>query len=119
MRYLFRAAAKDIRRRLADPAAFAIWIGLPLLLGGLLSFINSDDAAPPRATVLVVDEDETFSSGLLLTALERAPTVVLQTVSIDEGRRRIDDGDATALLVVPKGFERAVFDASPALAAEL
>ena len=116
MRYLFVAAAKDIRRRLADPAAFAIWIGLPLLLGGLLSFINSDDAAPPRATVLVVDEDDTFSSGLLLTALERAPTLELQTVSIDEGRRRIDDGDATALLVVPKGFEQAVFDASSASA---
>lgn len=112
MRYLFVAAAKDIRRRLADPAAFAFWIGLPLLLGGLLSFINGDNAAPPRATVLVVDEDDTFSSGLLLTALERAPTLELQTVSLDEGRRRIDDGDATALLVVPKGFEQAVFDAS-------
>ena len=119
MRYLFVAAAKDIRRRLADPAAFAFWIGLPLLLGGLLSFINDDNAAPPRATVLVVDEDETFSSGLLLTALERAPTLELQTVSLEEGRRRIDDGDATALLVVPQGFEQAVFDASPALAAEL
>jgi len=117
MRYLFVAAAKDIRRRLADPAAFAIWIGLPLLLGGLLSFINDDDAAPPRATVLVVDEDDTFSSGLLLTALERAPTMELKTVSIDEGRRRIDDGDATALLVVPKGFEQAVFDASSASSA--
>ena len=114
MRYLFVAAAKDIRRRLADPAAFAIWIGLPLLLGGLLSFINDDNAAPPRATVLVVDEDETFSSGLLLTALERAPTMELQTVALDEGRRRIDDGDATALLVVPKGFEQAVLEASSA-----
>src|SRR6188508_2374378 len=114
MRYLFVAAAKDIRRRLADPAAFAFWIGLPLLLGGLLSFINADDGAPPRATVLVVDEDGTFSSRLLLTALERAPTMELQTVSLDEGRRRIDDGDATALLVVPKGFEQAVLDASSA-----
>jgi len=119
MRYLFVAAAKDIRRRLADPAAFVFWIGLPLLLGGLLSFINGDDAAPPRATVLVVDADDTFSSGLLLTALERAPTLELQTVSLDEGRRRIDDGDATALLVVPQGFEQAVFDASAGLAAEL
>src|SRR5262245_37248613 len=115
MRYLFVAAAKDIRRRLADPAAFAFWIGLPLLLGGLLSFISDDNAAPPRATVLVVDEDDTFASGLLLTALERAPTMELQTVSLDEGRRRIDDGDATALLVVPKGFEQAVFDASSGL----
>jgi ABC-type multidrug transport system permease subunit len=119
MRYLVVAAAKDIRRRLADPAAFAFWIGLPLLLGGLLSFINGDNAAPPRATVLVVDEDDTFSSGLLLTALERAPTLELQAVSLDEGRRRIDGGDATALLVVPKGFEQVVFDASAGLAAEL
>jgi ABC-type multidrug transport system permease subunit len=110
MRYLFVAAVKDIRRRLADPAAYALWIGMPLLLGGLLSFINSDNGAPPRATVLVVDEDNTFVSGLLLTALERAPTMELQTVALEEGRRRIDDGDATAFLVVPAGFQRAVLD---------
>ncbi len=116
MRYLFVAAAKDIRRRLADPAAFAVWIGMPLLLGGLLSFISGNDGAPPRATVLVADEDDTFVSGLLSTALERAPTVELQAVSLDEGRRRIGDGDATALLVVPAGFQRAVLDAQAPLA---
>src|SRR5262245_52617994 len=112
MRYLFVAAAKDIRRRLADPAAFAFWIGLPLLLGGLLSFISDSGGAPPRGTVLVVDEDNTFVSGLLLTALERAPTMDLQTVALDEGRRRIGDGDATALLVVPAGFQQAVLETS-------
>ena len=110
MRYLLVAAVKDIRRRLADPAAFAFWIGLPLLLGGLLAFITDDGSAPPRATVLVVDEDDTFVSGLLSTALGRAPTLDLQPVALDEGRRRIDDGDATALLVVPAGFQQAVLD---------
>jgi len=120
MRYLLLAAAKDIRRRLADPAAFAVWIGMPLLLGGLLSFILGNDGAPPRATVLVADEDGTFVSGLLSTALERAPTVELQAVSLAEGRRRIGDGDATALLVVPAGFQSAVLDArSPAAELEL
>jgi ABC-type multidrug transport system permease subunit len=117
MRYLFVAAAKDIRRRLADPAAFAFWIGLPLLLGGLLSFISDSGGPPPRATVLVVDEDATFASGLLLTALERAPTMDLQNVSLDEGRRRIGDGDATALLVVPAGFQQAVLETSSTSAA--
>src|SRR5688572_20033289 len=110
MRYLLVAAMNDIRRRLADPAAFAFWIGLPLLLGGLLAFITDDGSAPPRATVLVVDEDDTFVSGLLSTALQRAPTIDLQPVALDEGRRRIDDGDATALLVVPAGFQQAVLD---------
>jgi ABC-type multidrug transport system permease subunit len=110
MRYLIVAAAKDIRRRLADPAALAFWVALPLLLGGLLSFIGRDDGAPPRATVLVADEDGTFVSGLLATALGQAPTLALEAVTLEDGRRRIDDGDATALLVVPAGFQRAVLD---------
>ena len=114
MRYLLVAAAKDIRRRLADPAAFAFWIALPLLLGGLLSFALNDGGAPPRATVLVVDEDGTFVSGLLTTALGRAPIMDLQPVTLDEGRRRVGDGDATALLVVPAGFQQAVLGDSAA-----
>ncbi len=111
MHYLIVAAAKDIRRRLADPAALVFWVGLPLLLGGLLSFISDDDSgAAPRATVLVVDEDATFVSGLLSLALARAAPLDLQPVARDEGRRRIDDGDATALLIVPAGFQQAVLD---------
>src|SRR5262245_9141667 len=110
MRYLIVAAAKDIRRRLTDPAALAFWVALPLLLGGLLGFISDGGGgAPPRATVLVADEDGTFVSGLLSTALARAP-LDLTPVALEEGRRRIDDGDATALLVVPAGFQQAVLD---------
>src|SRR5512134_141601 len=109
MRYQLVAATKDIRRRLADPAALAFWIALPLLLGGLLSFISGDGGAPPRATVLVADEDGTFVSGLLRTALAQAP-LDLEPVELDDGRRRIDDGDATALLVVPAGFQQTVLD---------
>jgi ABC-type multidrug transport system permease subunit len=104
------AAAKDVRRRLADPAAFAVWIGLPLLLGGLLSFIAGGGDAPPRAQLLVVDQDATFVSGLLETAISSTEIVDLQSVTLDEGRQRIDSGDATALLVVPKGFQDAVLD---------
>jgi len=111
MRYLVVAAAKDIRRRLADPAALAFWIALPLLLGGLLGFVSDGGGgAPPRAVVLVADEDGTFVSGLLNTALARAPMLDPQPVALAEGRRRIDDGDATALLVVPAGFQQAVLD---------
>ena len=114
MRYLFIAAAKDVRRRLADPAALAVWVGLPLLLGGLLSFIAGDNGVAPRANVLVADQDGTFVSGLLSTALGRAEIMDLQAVALEEGRRRIDDGEATALLIVPKGFQQAVLDQSSA-----
>ena len=114
MRYLLVAAAKDIRRRLADPAAFAFWIALPLLLGGLLSLALDDGGVPPRAAVLVADEDRTFVSGLLTTALGRAPIMELTPVALDEGRRRIGDGDASALLIVPAGFQDAVLGVSAA-----
>jgi ABC-type multidrug transport system permease subunit len=110
MRYLFVAAAKDVRRRLSDPAALAVWVGIPLLLGGLMNLVAGDDGAPPRARVLVADQDGTIVSTLLTTAIGRAEIIDLQPVGLDEGRRRIGDGDATALLIVPTGFQEAVFD---------
>lgn len=110
MRFVLVAAAKDIRRRMADPAALSIWIGLPLLLGGLLSFISSGGGeAPPRARVLLVDQDNTALSALFPTAARQGNTPIdLEEVTLDEGRRRIGAGEATALLVIPAGFQAAV-----------
>ena len=65
MRFVLVAAAKDVRRRLADPAALAIWIGIPLVLAGMLSFIDNTGGGPPRASVLLVDQDNTTVSRLL------------------------------------------------------
>ena len=110
MRFVLVAAGKDIRRRLADPAALSIWIGLPLILGGLLSFISSVGGdAPLRARVLLVDQDNTAISGLLPTAARQGNVPIdIEEVTLVEGRRRIDGGEASALLIVPAGFQDAV-----------
>ena len=110
MRFVLVAAGKDIRRRMADPAALLIWIGLPLILGGLLSFISSVGGdAPLRARVLLVDQDGTPISGLLPTAARQGSTPIdIEEVTLEEGRRRIDGGEASALLIVPAGFQNAV-----------
>jgi ABC-type Na+ efflux pump permease subunit len=110
VRFVLVAAIKDIRRRMADPAALSIWVGLPLLLGGLLSFISSGAGeAPPRARVLLVDQDNTALSALFPTAARQGNTPIdLEEVTLDEGRRRIGAGDATALLIIPAGFQDAV-----------
>jgi hypothetical protein len=110
VRFLFVAAVKDVRRRLADPAALAVWVGIPLLLTALMNLATGDGDVAPRARVLVADQDDTFVSGLLTTALERVDVMDLQAVTADEGRRRLDDGEATALVIVPKGFQDAVLD---------
>jgi ABC-type multidrug transport system permease subunit len=103
------AAAKDIRRRLADPAALAIWIGIPLVLAGLLSFISDTAGGAPRARVLLVDQDNTLVSGLVPGAMSRGNAPIdIEQVTLAEGRRQIGDGEATALLVIPAGFQNAV-----------
>lgn len=109
MRFVLVAAAKDIRRRIADPAALAIWIGIPLVLAGMLSFIGNTAGSSPRARVLLVDQDNSFLSRLLPSAAppERTP-IDIETVTLDEGRRRIADGKGTALLIIPAGFQNAV-----------
>lgn len=116
MRFVLVAAGKDIRRRIADPAALLIWIGLPLILGGLLSFISSIGGdAPLRARVLLVDQDGTPISGLLPTAARQGSTPIdIEEVTLEEGRRRIDGGEASALLIVPAGFQNAVIGSGTA-----
>ena len=109
MRFVLTAAAKDLRRRLADPAALAIWIGIPLVLTGMLSFIANTGGAPPRARVVLVDQDGTTVSRLLPTAARQGNTPIdIEVVTLEQGRRRIADGDATALIVIPVGFQSAV-----------
>jgi ABC-type Na+ efflux pump permease subunit len=109
VRFVLTAAAKDIRRRLADPAALAFWIGIPLVLAGMLSFISNTGGEALRAKVVLVDLDNTAISGLLPAAARQGNMPIdIETVSMEEGRRRIADGEATALLVIPAGFQNAV-----------
>jgi ABC-type Na+ efflux pump permease subunit len=118
MRFVIAAAAKDLRRRLADPVALLIWIGIPLAIGGLMNLvIGGMGSAPPRARVLVADEDQTFLSRMLAGTGGGPGLGVLidrEPVTLQEGRRRIEAGGATALLVIPAGFQAAVLDDTPA-----
>lgn len=109
MPFIRVAALKDLRRRLSDPAALAIWIGIPLVLAGMLSFISNTGGAPPRARILLVDQDRTALSGLLPAAVRQVNAPFdIEAVTLDAGRKRMNGGDATALLVIPAGFQNAV-----------
>jgi len=110
MRFVLVTTVKDVRRRLADPAALLLWIGIPLVLSALLNFIAGTNSAAPRARLLIVDQDDTVLSRLVPAAAGQGNSPIdTQVVTLDEGRRRIDAGDATALLILPKGFQAAVF----------
>ena len=60
------AAAKDVRRRFRDPMALLLWLGVPLLIGTLITLAMGGRAPqPPTAHVLLADEDGGHLSNLL------------------------------------------------------
>ena len=116
MRFVAIATLKDLRRRIADPAALAMWLGLPVVIGTLMALIGGSGGDPPKARVLLVDLDQTFVSRLIGMAGgsgQLAQYLEIETVTEAEGRRRIDDGEANALLILPKGFQDGVLREQP------
>jgi ABC-type multidrug transport system permease subunit len=108
------SARKDLRRQLQDPAALVLALAIPLVVGGLLVLAFGGRGGPaPRARLLVADEDASFVSGLLLQALGRTEVIDVEHLAQAEARARLDEGRASALLVVPKGFGDAVLDDRP------
>lgn len=121
MRFLLDAAVKDLRWRRRDPAAIAIWVGIPLFIGSLFGLLFASGGGPaPQAHVLLVDEDDSFVSRFLASAAAgggtggESPIRLERVAGRAEGQARIDAGEATALLVIPAGFGEAVLREEPA-----
>jgi ABC-type multidrug transport system permease subunit len=116
---LWNAIRKDLARHRRQPLEFLIWLGIPLMIGFLFTVLfsgGSGDSPGPVTKVLVVDEDASFVSGLLLRALSEENSrgfIDAEQVEREEGRARIDDGEATALLIIPEGFSEAVLQEKP------
>ena len=116
MRFLLSAARKDLLRIKNDWPALLLWIGIPLMVGGLIVLVFGGDAAP-QAKLLVADNDGTLIGRLLTGGFQQGPLadlVVVEPVEPAEGRRRMEDGDASGLLIIPEGFGGAVLDGEPA-----
>lgn len=111
------AARKDLLRRLRDPVALLFWLAIPLLTGVLMTQSLGGKSGPaPKLHLLVADEDDSFGSRLLLGALAQGrATEFIQTESVDQtaGRNRLEHGQGTALLIIPKGFAQALLRERP------
>ena len=116
MRFLVATARKDLLRLRNDWPALLLWIGIPLLVGGLLVLVFGGDSNP-RARLLVDDRDGSLAARLLTGGFTQGPLaeiVEVEGVETDEGLRLMEDGDASALLVIPEGFGGALLDGRPA-----
>ena len=109
MAFFLASVLKDLRGWRRDPASLLIWLGLPLFVGGLVTGLM-EGGAQPTGTLLVSDRDGSLVSQAVPRALDAGLGELLevQSVSENEGRTRLEEGDASALLAIPEGFGDAV-----------
>jgi ABC-type multidrug transport system permease subunit len=116
MRFIWISAVKDLRRLRREPVTLLTWLGIPTFVAVILTVIFGPGEARPHGALLIVDDDGGFGSTLITGAFGQGPLgqmITVEKVQRDEGRRRIDKGDASALLIVPKGFTDAFLQAQP------
>jgi ABC-type Na+ efflux pump permease subunit len=115
---ILTVARKDMRRHMRDWLAAIMWLGIPLVIGSIMILATGGAAGPkPQALLLVADEDDDILSKFLLGAMRQGGAdnmIRVERVLEEGGRQRIQQGEASALLVIPKGFSRAVVRETPA-----
>ncbi len=104
----------ELLRRLRDPVSLISWFAIPFVMIILmLAAFGPSSGGMPKVKVLVVDHDGSLISGLLSSALgapQMAEILEAQTVDEEEGRRLMQDGEASLMVEIPAGFGEAYLD---------
>ena len=117
MHFIWISAVKDFRRLRREPITLLTWIGIPTFVALILVVIFGRGDPRPNGKLLVADEDGGFGATLLTGAVSQGPLgnmITVEKVRREEGRRRMDKGDASALLIIPKDFTTALLESKPA-----
>lgn len=117
MTFLFATFKKDIARWRQDRVAILIWLGIPFMIGGLITaMMDRGDDGGPMGTLLIADLDDSLASGVIAGAFsqdEMADLLGIQQVTPEEGTELIEAGDASGFLTIPEGFQDAFLNETP------
>jgi ABC-type multidrug transport system permease subunit len=110
-------AAHHLKRITRSPGLILLLMAIPLTLAGIEYAAFAPAAASgklPPIKVLVLDEDRTFASSAVPRLIGSGPLtdyIELDTTpDVPSARRSLQRGQASALILVPKGFQQALFD---------
>ena len=110
MRRLRLVLANDVRRHLKSPVAILIYMAIPMFMTALIGIIfapRTEGTELPPIRVLLVDHDKSFASKLLLGSFDVDQMKKMFQVTVTdeaEGRKRMEKGKASAMIVVPERF---------------
>ena len=108
--------AKDLKRKLRSPLGLVAAMSFPLLFAGLLALAFGGGNSIPKVRMLVANEDDGLIGGWVASAFtsqQASAYFDAKTVAKDAGIEAINDGEASALLTIPKGFTNDVLDGKP------
>jgi len=115
MNFALTSFKKDLVRWRQDVMSTLIWISIPLMIGGLITLMMGSDVKP-HGVLLMVDQDESFFSELVAGAYsagELGELISVEKTTLKEGIERVNDGEASGLLVIPEGFGDAFLESEP------
>lgn len=116
MRFLFASVKKDLSRWRQDKTALLIWLGIPFLIGGLITSMIDGGGGTPTGVLLIADQDKSLLSGLVAGAYSQdqlGDLIIVEQVSVEEGGARINEGEASGFLTIPEGFQDAFLNETP------
>jgi ABC-2 type transport system permease protein len=105
-----RLLHKDMLRRARNPGGFFLLLVMPLLFALLIGLAFGPSSGVEkriRITLLFDDRDGSIASKMLKSAFDQGELASLfevRSVQGDTGRTLMDEGKASALLIVPAGF---------------
>lgn len=118
MKNIFLLARKDFIRKWRNPIIIIGFLLIPIIFSFILGMIfgPSEEETLPRIHVLAVDKDQSFFSEFLLNSFkqgELSKMFDLKKVEEEEGRKLMDRGKASALLIIPQNFGDDIWNGKP------
>lgn len=115
MKNIFHLVQKDFRRKWRNPVVIIGFILIPVLFTFIfgLVFGSSKEEILPQVSVLAVDNDKSFLSEFFLSSLTQGDLnklISLEKVEEEQGRKLINRGKASALLIIPENFEKNIWE---------
>ncbi len=116
MSFFLASVRKDLARWMQDRSAILIWLGVPFLIGGLITLLMDGGGGSPTGKLLIADQDDSLLSGFVVGAYSQeqlGELIVAEQVTVEEGETRVNDGEASGFLIIPEGFQDAFIDETP------
>lgn len=105
---------KDLVRRWRSPASTLVMLAFPFMMAGLIGAVSGGTGGDPEFTlkVFLLDREDGVLGGFLAGASQqRDDGANLEIVPVgEEGFARMEQGEASAMLIIPEGFSDRLLD---------